>query len=293
MNWYDELLQYVLSGISTGSIYVIVGLGFTLIYVLTRVINFAQGEFVMLGGMLTAVFYDQGISVPLSLLIAVAMTTVVGLIMQRLVIYPARRSATIILILLTFGFGMVIRTASLMIFGSFPEIYPPFTGSEPIHLLGATIAPQSLWVIGITALIVVGLYLFLEYTLPGKAFRACSIDKLAAGIMGVNPENVSLLAFGLAAGLGALAGAVLTPITSTSYDIGTMLSIKGFVAALIGGLNRIEGVVLGGILLGVLESLGAGYISSGYKDAIPLIAFLVVLYFRRHGLIGGAEAGKV
>jgi branched-chain amino acid transport system permease protein len=197
------------------------------------------------------------------------------------------------LILVTFGSSIAIRGISLIIWGTDPRILPPFSRGEAIQLAGAVINIQSLWAMGTTLLIAIILFLFFEYTVPGKAFRASAINALGASLMGIKTERMGSLAFALAAGLGALAGAVLTPMMTTSYEIGLPLAVKGFIAAIIGGLNRIEGIIVGGLALGILEAFGAGLIHSGFKDAIPLIIFLVVLNFRRGGLLGGAEAGRV
>jgi len=293
MSVYDRLLQFLIAGISMGSIYAVVGLGFMIVYSVTRVINFAQGEFVMLGGMLSTVFYAIGLPLALSILCAIVITTAFGIFLHRAVIYPIRTAPVFTLILVTFGASIAIRGISLILWGTDYRILPAFSKLEAIHLGQAVINIQALWVIGTTTLMAIVLFLFFEYTVPGKAFRASAINKLGASLMGIKTERMGLLAFGLAGGLGALGGAVLTPMMTTSYDIGLALAVKGFIAAIIGGLNRIEGIIVGALALGILEAFGAGLIHSGFKDAIPLVIFLVVLYFRRGGLLGGAEAGRV
>jgi branched-chain amino acid transport system permease protein len=293
MSIYDQLLQFLIAGISMGSIYAVVGLGFMIVYSVTRVINFAQGEFVMLGGMLSTVFYRAGLPLFFSIPCAAVITAAVGLLLYRSVIYPIRSAPVFTLILVTFGASIAIRGISLIIWGTDPRILPPFSKGEAIHLGGAVVNIQALWVIALTALMAVALFLFFERTITGKAFRASSINVLGASLMGIRTGRMGSLAFMLAALLGSLAGAVLTPMMTTSYDIGLALSVKGFVAAIIGGLNKIEGIILGGLALGILEAYGAGLIHSGFKDVIPLLIFLVVLKVRGGGLVGGAEAGKV
>ena len=289
----DQLLQFLIAGISMGSIYAVVGLGFMIVYSVTRVINFAQGEFVMLGGMITTAFYRAGLPLFFSILCAAMITAAVGMFLYRVVIHPIRTAPVFALILVTFGASIAIRGISLIVWGTDPRILPPFSRAEAIHLAGTIINVQALWVIGVTLLMAICLFLIFEYTVPGKALRASAINALGASLMGIRTGRMGTLAFTLAALLGALAGAVLTPMMTTSYDIGLSLAVKGFIAAIVGGLNRIEGIIVGGLALGILEAYGAGLIHSGFKDVIPLIIFLVVLKFRRGGLLGGAEAGKV
>jgi branched-chain amino acid transport system permease protein len=289
----EQVLQFTISGVSTGSIYAIVGLGFMIIYSVTRVVNFSQGEFVMLGGMLTASFQMSGFSLGLAVVLATAVTTLVGMLFYQAFIYPIRHAPAFALILVTFGVSIIIRGVAMLAWGTDPRRIPYFSGKEAIPIFEAILNPQSLWIIGSTFVIALGLFLFFRYTILGKAFMASAINAFLASLMGVKTEKMGLLAFGLSAGLAAYAGAVVGPITFPHVGIGLHLSIKGFTAALIGGLNRIEGVIVGGLALGILEALAAGLISSGCKDAIALAILLVVLAFRHQGLLGGAEAGHV
>ncbi len=293
MGLFDQLLQFGVSGLGTGAIYAIVGLGFMIVYSVTRVVNFAQGEFVMIGGMLTAMLYAAGVPLPLAMFISVVFAVLIGLLMQRGIIHPARNASTVTLILLTFGVSIVIRGIALLIWKTDPHSFPAFSGNKPIALGQAVMSPQSLWILGTLALLAVALYLFFDRTMPGKALKACAINPFASRLVGINVETMALVAFALAAAMGAVAGIVTTPLTTTSYDIGIPMAVKGFVAALVGGLNRIEGVLLGGITLGILESMAAGLISSGFKDAIALVILILVLLLRPGGLLGGAEAGNI
>ena len=293
MTLFDQILQFAISGISTGSIYAVVGLGFMIIYSVTRVVNFAQGEFVMLGGMLTASFQFAGFSLATAILFSILATTLVGLVFYQTVIYPIRKAPAFALILVTFGVSIIIRGIATLGWGTDPRRIPYFTRKDTISFFGAFLNPQSLWIIGSTAILAVGLYLFFRFTVYGKALRACAINTPLAELMGIKTERMGVLAFGLSACLAAFAGAVVGPLAFPHVGMGLHLSVKGFTAALIGGLNRIEGVIVGGLALGVLEAMAAGFVSSGSKDAIALGILLVVLAFRHHGLLGGAEAGKV
>ena len=290
---FDQFLQLVLSGISVGAIYAVVGLGFMIIYSVTRVVNFAQGEFVMLGGMITALLHAANLPVPVAAACAIAITVIIGIIIQRVVVHPARRASVVTLILLTFGASVVIRGVALLIWGTDPKSFPPFSGTKPISISEAVVAPQALWVLGVGIALAIALHLFFEYTVPGKAVRACAIDSWAASLMGISPEKMALFAFALAAGMGAIAGIVMTPWTTSSYGIGIPMSVKGFVAALAGGLDRIDGVVVGGFALAILESLSAGLLPSGYKDGIALFILMLVLFFRPGGLLPSRDSGRV
>ncbi len=294
MSLADQLLQIVISGISVGAIYAVVGLGFMIVYSVTRVVNFTQGEFVMLGGMVTADLHERWqLPVPVAAVAGIIATLVVGLIVQRVVVHPARRASVITLILLTFGASVIIRGIALLVWGTNPKSFPPFSGTAPVHIGSAVVAPQALWVLGIGLLLAILLYLFFEYTSLGKALRACSINPWAARLMGISPEVMALVAFGLAATLAAIAGIAMSPWTTTKYDAGMTLAVNGFVAALAGGLDRIDGVLLGGFGLGLLGAFAAGFLPSGFKDGIALFILLVVLYFRPAGLLPSKEAGKV
>ena len=289
----DQIIQYLLTGISIGSIYAVIGLGFMIIYSVTRVVNFAQGEFLMLGGMFTATFISAGLSLFWAVLAAMALTMIVGLVFYQVVIFPIRRAPAFALILVTFGVSIIIGGVAMLAWGTDPRRIPYFSRSELIPVGGALLNPQSLWIICSTGVVAGGLFLFFKYTVTGKAFTASAVDPHLADLMGIRTERMGLLAFALSSGLAALAGALMGPLVFPHVGIGLNLSVKGFTAALIGGLNRIEGVIVGGLALGVLETLSAGLISSGSRDAIALGVLLIVLTFRKHGLLGSQEAGKV
>jgi branched-chain amino acid transport system permease protein len=243
--------------------------------------------------MLTATFIISGFSLSISILVAVLITTAIGALFYQAVIYPIRRAPGFALILVTFGVSIIIRGIAMLYWGTDPQGIPYFSLSDPIPIFGALLNPQSLWIIVSTLVIALGLFLFFRFTVTGKAFMASALDASLATLMGIKTERMGLLAFSLSACLAAFAGAVMGPITFPHVGIGLYLSVKGFTAALIGGLNRIEGVMVGGLALGILESLSAGLISSGSKDAIALALLLVVLSFRHHGLLGDEEAGQV
>lgn len=293
MNVGDQIIQFALTGISNGSIYAIIGLGFMIIYSVTRVVNFAQGEFLMLGGMFSATFILCGLPLIGAVLLAIIATMAVGGAMYLLVVYPIRRAPSFALILVTFGASIIISGISMLAWGTEPRRIPYFTRSEPLPIGNALLNPQSVWIIASTIVIALGLYFFFRYTVTGKAFMASALDAYLADLMGIQTDRMGLLAFILSSGIAAYAGAVMGPLTFPHVGIGLHLSVKGFTAALIGGLNRIEGVMVGGLALGILEAMAGGLISSGSRDAIALAILLFVLTFRHHGLLGGEEAGQV
>lgn len=289
----EQLFQFLITGITVGALYALVGLGFALIYNASDVVNFAQGEFVMLGAMIAIALLNAGLPLPLAALAATGLTVLVGLLLERLAIEPALGAPVVSTIIVTIGAAIFLRGVALLLWGKDFHALPAFSGDTPIQLGGATLLPQSLWVLGVTLVLVVGVRLFFNRTRLGKALLACSYNRTAAQLVGINVRVMLRLAYGLSAGLGALAGILIAPITFSSYEAGVMLGLKGFSAAIVGGMGNPMGAVAGGLLLGVLESLGAGLISSGYKDAIAFLFVLMVLLFEPTGLFGHKVAERV
>lgn len=289
----SELIQFLLSGVTVGAVYALVALGFTIIFNASGVVNFAQGEFVMLGGMITFFVHAAGLPLPLAALVAIAATAAIGVAMNKLAIEPARGAPVVSLIIITIGASIFIRGATQLIFDKQIHTFPAFSGDQPIQVLGATILPQSLWVIGGAVTVFVALWVFFTRTLLGRAVLATSNNRLAAQLVGINTTFVMTLAFALSAGIGAMAGVLATPITLTSYDVGLTLALKGFAAAMLGGMGNPKGALVGGILLGVIEALTAGYLSSQYKDAAAFVVILAVLFFLPQGLFGRRSTERV
>ena len=288
-----QFLQFLFSGVTVGATYALAALGFTLIYNASNVINFAQGEFIMLGGMLAVFFTMSGLPLPVALALAIIVPAIVGVLVEKLAIEPVKGAETVTLIIITIGASLVIPGLVQVWLGKNTHSLPAFSGDEPIHILGATLLPQSLWVLGVTALVVIALWYFFSRTLQGKAMLATSFNRTAAELVGINTGWVLFMSFAMSAALGALGGILVTPITLTSYDVGIMLGLKGFVAAVVGGLGNGLGAVIGGLLVGILEAMGAGYISSSYKDAIPFVLILLILFFMPRGLFGGKSTDRV
>jgi branched-chain amino acid transport system permease protein len=278
-----DALQYAVTGLTIGSIYALVALGFVTVFAVTGVINFAQGEFVMLGAMLTTQLTSAGVPLPVAALVAVLGAALVGAAVYLGGLRPARGVSELGMIIITIGAATAIRGAALIIWGTDPRALAPFTAGPPVAVAGAVVTRQALWVIAVTATILIGLHEFFGRTSLGRALRASSVDPLAARLVGIGPGRMALVAFVLSGAVGAVGGVVLAPITFATYDMGLMLGLKGFVAAVLGGLVNAPGAVVGGLALGLLESF-ATPISSGYKDAAAFIVLIAVMLVRPGGL---------
>jgi branched-chain amino acid transport system permease protein len=288
-----ELLQFIFSGLTVGAVYALVALGFTLIYNSCEVINFAQGEFVMLGGMTTVFLGLAGVPLPLAAGLAVVLTVAVGLALHRFAIEPARGSGAVVLIIITIGASIFLRGAAQVIFDKRFHTLPPFVGGDAIRIAGAAILPQSLVVLAGAVIILVLLWAFIERTLIGKAMVATAANEIAARLVGIDTRAAVGLSFAIAAAIGAVAGILITPVALTSYDVGTLLALKGFAAAMLGGIGSAVGAVIGGLVLGLLEAFAAGYVSSQYKDAVAFLVILIVLLAMPRGLFGRAPVERV
>jgi len=288
-----ELLQFAFSGLTVGAIYALVALGFTLIYNASDIINFAQGEFVMLGGMTTVFMALAGVPLPLAALIAIIVTTGIGLALHRLAIEPARGASPVVLIMITIGASVFLRGVAQIVFDKRFHSLPPLLGADPIQIGGASVLPQSFVVLVGAGVIVILLWLFVERTLLGKAVIATAANRLAARLIGVDTRRIVDFSFAVSAAIGAIAGILITPITLTSYDMGTLLALKGFAAAMLGGIGSPLGAVVGGLLIGMIEAMSAGYISSSYKDAVAFLIILIVLVAMPQGLFGRIKVERV
>jgi branched-chain amino acid transport system permease protein len=294
ISFAGQLFQYLITGLTVGSIYAMVAVGFNIIYNVTDIINFAQGEFVMLGGLIM-VFFHVALGLPLILAFpsTVILVTVVGILIDRLAIRPIRQPSVLTLIIATIAVSILIKGAAMFIWGKDPYDLPAFSGRNPINFMGAVIQPQYFWIFGFLILTAVALTFFFEKTIIGKAMSACADNPDAASLVGIDVKRMILLSFALSAAIGALAGIVITPISLMEYDRGAMLAIKGFGAAILGGLGSFPGAIIGGLIIGSIESFGAGLVHSGYKDAFALIVLMAVLFFKPSGIFGNIEISKI
>lgn len=287
MSSFQDFIQFVFSGLTSGAIYAMVAIGFGVVHNTMGIVNFTQVDFVSLGGML---LYGVLVSAKMPLMVAlpaaVAGVTLTGALVEFMGLRPSRSRNPLVLIFLTIGLSIVLRGVMQKIWGKNPLAVPPLHGETPLTLLGATIMPQAVWIFLITALAITLLVLFFKKTTAGLAMRAVASNPTAAAMVGLRVRRVRTASFAMAGALGGLAGVLVTPITTLRYDVGVLLGLKGFSAAILGGFGSFPGAILGGISLGLLESLGAAYVSSAWKDTIAFIVLLLVLFVRPHGLMG-------
>jgi branched-chain amino acid transport system permease protein len=289
---FDQFLQYIFSGITSGSVYALTAIGFTLVFSATQIINFAQGQMVMLGGMLGVSLYDAGLPLWACFLAAVVIVAAVSMGMEEVAIRPLLRKGVLAQIIATVGASFVLETAAMLIWGRDAKSLPAFSGEEPIAIGRATIVPQTLWVVGLTVFVVVALIIFYRKSLFGTAIRACAVNPAAARLQGISYRRVVLFTFALTGAIAAAAGVMITPISFVSYSSGTLLGLKGFAAATLGGLGNPLGAVVGGFALGIIEALAIGVFSAGYKDAIAFVILLLVLFLRPAGLLGARVVSR-
>jgi branched-chain amino acid transport system permease protein len=283
----QDFLQFLFAGLTAGAIYALVALGFGVVHRTMGIVNFTQVDFVTLGGMLLYQALNAfGLPMAAALALAVAGCALAGLVVEFLGLRPARTQSHLVLIFLTIGLSIILRGLIHLTWGKNYLQVPPLTGEEPLRLLGAAILPQHLWIMFLTLAAILGLVGFFRATDLGLAMRAVAANETAARVVGLPVGRVKAMSFALAGGLGGLAGCLITPITALKYDVGVLLGLKGFAAAILGGFGSFPGAILGGLTLGLLERLTAAYVSSAYKDVIAFLVLLLVLCLRPRGLLG-------
>lgn len=286
------LIQTLVSGIGTGCIYGLIGIGFCVIYNASGIVNFAQGMFVMLGGMLThALFSRAGLPLPLAALLAIVIVALMGVAIEQLVVRPLwKRNATMfVMILATLAAQIVIERLTLIVAGDQPKTFPGFSDAPPIKVGGIAISVQLLWIAGISLLLVGGLALFFARTRTGRAMRACAINREAAALQGIPVAHMLGFSFALSAALGAVAGILITPTQYTAFNVGVPFAISGFIAAILGGFGSAGGAFVGGIMLGVAQAAAIVIFGAGFKNVAALSILLVFLLARPAGLFGKAH----
>jgi len=284
--------QFLLPGLTTGCVYALVALGLVLTANVSGIVNFAQGEFVMLGGVLSALLLQKGIPLVPAILLAVLAGGVVGALQERLTVAPVRGANHFILITITFGVAVVLRGLALILFGKDPLLVAGFSGDGTFRLLGAVLPIQTLWVWSATAAMLAAIFWFLQYTDQGRAVRACAVNRQAAQLMGIDVGRATFQVFAASGAVGALAGVIVAPIFLASWDAGIGYGLKGFTGAIIAGFRSPGRAVAGALALGCVEALAAGYISSGWRDFILyglLIAFLLI----RGGVFASGRSGAL
>lgn len=292
MGSFSYLPQILVSGLGIGCVYGLIGIGFCVIYNASGIVNFAQGAFVMLGGMVTFVLMQRaGLPLPVAAVIAIAGVAGLGVVVERLVVRPLwNRNATMfVMILATLAAQIVVERSTLLLVGDQPKTLPMFTDRPPLMLAGVAISYQLLWIVGCSLAVVGLLALFFRTTRTGKAMRAVAIDREAAALQGIPVSRMLALAFALSAALGAIGGILITPTQFTAFDIGVPFAISGFIAAIVGGFGRPFGAFLGGLTLGVIQSIAIVSFGAGLKNVAALSVLLVFLFIRPSGILGPAK----
>ncbi len=286
------LAQTMVNGLSVGCIYGLIAIGFCVIYNASGIVNFAQGAFVMLGGMITFILLTMaGLPMIAAGILAVVAVAALGVIIERLVVRPLwdRNASMFVMILATLAAQIVIERATLILVGDQPKTIPVFIDLPPIRIAGVSIGYQIIWIVGTSLLLIGLLALFFQKTLVGRAMRACAINREAAALQGIPVSRMLALSFALSAALGAIAGILLTPTQFTAFNVGTPFAISGFIAAIVGGFGRPFGAFLGGIALGLAQALAVFALGSGLKNVAALSVLLIFLFFRPSGILGAAK----
>jgi len=283
------LLAQVISGVAMGCIYALVAMGFSMIYRAIGLVNFAQGDIVMLGAFIgyTCLKVMPGTPFLLVLVIAMVLTGLFGIVLERVAFRPAlkRNSNQIYLVLLTLGIGIVLSNAARLIWGANPVVYPIALAHDVVHIAGYPVPTVSFYIVGFMVLLLLALQWFFTKSWVGIALRAVSDDRATAQLMGIDTGAAASISFGIASAIGAAAGVLYAPIFYVSFDMG-LIGIKAFAAAVVGSLGSIPGAVVGGITLGLSEIVGSQLLSTEYQDSIAFAVMIIVLLLRPNGLLG-------
>ncbi len=294
MSEVSLILQFLFSGLTAGAIYALVALGFCLVENSLRIVNFAQGDFLTLGGFFMATFLlALGWPWPVAAFLTVLTVGFCGFLLERVALRSAKNRDPLTLIFITIGASIFIRGLIKLFWGKNPRTFPSPLSGEPLHILGASLTRESLLILGVGFFCVVILHWFYQRSRMGKALRAVAYDPRAAALTGLPVGYLSAISFFLAGVLGAVAGILIVPVTGVSFDTGVVLGLKGYAAAVLGGYGSFPGAILGGLLLGVLEALVAGFISSGFRDVFAFSLLFLVLALKPSGLLGVHEEERV
>lgn len=287
--------ELITTGLSWGGIYALVGLGMVIMVKATDVVNFAQGELVMLGGFLAYAFFSTfAFPYYIAIVCTIILCALIGLVMERIGFRPIISRGGVVLCMATVAFSVLLKGISRSIWGKEFLTFPPiFSAFHPLEFGNVTLNPQYLLILGLTLIIIAVVVIFFGYTKLGKIMRATSESQRGAALVGVNVGTVFSLTWGLSAALGAIAGVLIAPITLLYPDMGHKFLIKGFAAAVMGGFTSIPGVILGGFLMGVMENLAGFYIYTGLTDIFSFLVIFVVLLIKPTGLLGEKEIIKV
>lgn len=284
MGEYSHLIQFFFSGITTGSIYALIAVSLVIVYRVSQLICFSQGEFFVFGALIMATLISKGMALPLAFIISLLCSMIMGGFLQWLLIRRIHSGSIGNLIVMTIAISLALRGLALIIWGRESYVVRPFTEVQPIAFMGASLQIQVFWIVGITAFVLLLIWLFFEKTTLGLAMRACAENPLGASLMGISVNRAAFFAWAWGAAIGSIAGMTVSPLLFTQYTSGVMPMVKGFIAMSMGGLHSIIGSVVAGVLLGIVESYTIGLISSKFSDAIVFTLLILVLLIRPNGL---------
>lgn len=287
-----QFLQSIINGLGVGLIYGLVGIGFCVIYNASGIVNFAQGVFVMLGGMICHTLLTRfGLPMLVAAILTVPLVAFIGVVIDALVIRPMwnKHAALFSIILATLATQVMIERITILTLGDQPRTFDEFTLGGPLKIGSIAISYQLFWILGCGALMVAALWLFFTKTKQGRALRACSQNPEAAALLGIPVHQMLILSFALSAALGAVAGILVTPTQVTVYNIGSPFGVNGFIAAIIGGFGNAAGALAGGILLGLLQAIAIVLFGAGFKNVAALSTLLLVLFIFPSGIFAGLK----
>jgi branched-chain amino acid transport system permease protein len=290
----SDILQLFVAGLATGAIYALAAIGFTLLWQTSQTINFAQGEFVMLPAFFVLAALLYGVPFWLAVLIALALSVLIlGVLFKVLLVDPMIRHGVLPLVIATIALALLLKEGVKELYSAEAQAFPPFGAAVNVSFFGATVALQSLVVLGVAIAVVASLQLFLNGTRTGRCMQAAAQNPNAARILGVPVDRMILYTFLINAALVAIASILVTPIYLAKFSNGEWLGLYAFIAAIVGGFNQVRGAIVGGLLLGVVDNFAAAYLSAQYRLAIPLLILIVVILFRPQGLLGRIEERTV
>ena len=287
------LFQQVLNGLTNGSLYALMAVGVTMVYKSLGMLNFAHGDVMMVGTFITLTFSLMGIPFYVAIVLGIASAAVLGFLLERIILRKVKFSSFVNLLIATVGVSYVLRNTAMVVWGTSPQLFPSMFPAKLICIGSFTITPQSIGIILISLALITGLHLFFTRVKVGKCMQLANSDPEGAAMMGVNVTYMRFLTFGISAGLAAIAGIMIAPLTYARVDMSATIGMKAFAAAILGGIGNLWGALLGGVILGIVEALGSAYISTAYRDAFSFIILFVVLFVKPTGLLNKKIENKL
>jgi len=278
------LLQQLVNGLTMGSIYALLAIGVTMIYKAIGMLNVAHGDTIMVSAFIALTLYRMGVPLIVAIVLTVILAAVLGLCLERFIYRKLEFGSFVNLLIATLGVSFTMRNASIVIWGAEPQLFPQIFSQIPIKISGLLILPQSIGIVLISIVLVILLQVFFYKTKTGKSMRAAASDSEAASMLGINVNKTRFITFGISAAFAAVAGVLLAPMFYATPDMGVMVGLKAFSAAILGSFGSVTGALYGGLILGVIESVTAGYISTAYRDVISFSVLFLILYFKPTGL---------